>query len=245
MKSLFRVYLILAYYFAVTVFLIVSFGINLLCLIVGFVPGSRVLYHLLRSVLQFLFRRWAWFMGFIRVLNLQTPAKTVRKEKNGEIWVMNHPSLLDASYMLKFITNGVCIYKQAIAVNPFYGATAKLANYLPNIGGPDMVRMACEALARGEDLIIFPEGTRSTKVNLDNFKPGFALIAQRSKALINVMWMDSPDDFMTREVPWGKVPELTAHVTISQINQIDPTVIKSVEMIVEEVKQNYRERCER
>jgi 1-acyl-sn-glycerol-3-phosphate acyltransferase len=181
-------------------------------------------------------------MGFIRVLNLQTPPKTQKKVKDGEIWVMNHPSLLDGSYMLKFITNGFCVYKREIGSNPFYGSTAKLANYIPNIGGPDMVRMACDALARGEDLVVFPEGTRSTKINLDNFRPGFALIAKRSKALINVMWMESPDDFMTRDAPFWKVPELTAHIAISQINRIDPNKVKSVKKIVEEVKRSYQNR---
>jgi 1-acyl-sn-glycerol-3-phosphate acyltransferase len=242
MRFFYRIYLIFAYYFAVTVFLIVSFCLNLLCLIVGWIPGSIKLYRSLRTFLQFLFRRWAWFMGFIRVLNLQTPPKTLKKVKDGEIWVLNHPSLLDGSYMLKFITNGFCIYKREIGGNPFYGATAKLANYIPNMGGADMVRMACAALKRGEDLVVFPEGTRSTKINLDNFRPGFALIAKRSKALINVMSMESPDDFMTRNAPFWKVPELTAHITISQINQIDPIKLKSVEMIVEEVKRSYQRR---
>ena len=242
MKCLYRVYLVFAYYFAISVFLVVSFCVNLLCLIVGLIPGARRLRYCLRSVLQFLFRRWACFLGVIRVLNLRTPPKTHKKEKDGEIWVMNHPSLLDGSYLLKFVTNGFCIYKREIGGNPLYGATVKLADYIPNIGGADMVRMACDALARGEDLIIFPEGTRSTKVNLDNFRPGFALIAKRSKALINVMWMESPEDFITRDVPFWKVPKLTAHIVISQINRIDPTALKSVEMIMEAVKQSYRDR---
>lgn len=237
-----RIYLSLAYYFAVSVFLIVSLGVNILCFLLGLIPGSRVFKRPVRAVLQFLFRIWAWFMGFIRVLNLRTPPKTERKTESGEIWVMNHPSILDASYMLKFITNGTCIYKREIGSNPLYGATAKLANYIPNVGGPDMVRLACDALERGEDLVVFPEGTRSTHVNVDNFKSGFALIAKRSKALINLMWMESPDDFMTREVPFWRIPKLTAEVTIDQMAQIDPARYRSASGIIEEVDRSYRER---
>lgn len=237
MDLLKRIYLACAYYFAVSVFLVVSLLVNLLCFIIGLVPGSKSLKGPLRATLQSLFRGWAWFMGFIRVLDLQTPAKTVKSK--GQIWVMNHPSILDASYLLKFVTNGVCIYKREIGKNPFYGATAKLANYIPNVGGPDMVRMACDALERGEDLIVFPEGTRSTVVNLNHFKPGFALIAKRSKAIINVLWMESPPDFMTREAPFWRVPKLTAHVTIGQIDTIDPRGFDSVQSILAEVKTCY------
>jgi 1-acyl-sn-glycerol-3-phosphate acyltransferase len=239
MTLLKKVYFACAYYFAVSVFLVVSLLVNFICFIIGFIPGSASLKWPLRATLQFLFRRWAWFMGFIRVLVLRTPNKTKRRLEKGQVWVMNHPSILDASYLLKFIANGVCIYKREIGKNPLYGATAKLADFIPNIGGPDMVRLACGALAKGEDLIVFPEGTRSTYVNVDNFKPGFALIAKRANALINVLWMESPPDFMTRDVRFWKVPKLTARVTIEKIGEVDPAQFDSVEAIVAEVKSFY------
>ena len=244
MKVFCRLYLSLAYYFAVSVFIVVSFLVNVLCFVLGLIPRSNVLMRPLRRVLQFMFRRWAWFMSFIRVLDLKTPEKLPLKSSSGEIWVMNHPSLLDGSYMLKYITNGTCIYKSQIGSNPLYGSTAKLANYIPNIGGADMVRLACDALVKGEDLVVFPEGTRSTKVEVENFKSGFALIAKRSRAPINVMWMESPDDFMTREAPFWKVPELTAKVTIDRIARVDPVELGSVSAIMNEVKSSYRERAE-
>ncbi len=242
METLRRVYLVAAYLCAVSGFLIASFCVNLVCLIVAWIPGSKGLQNPLRGLLQFMFRRWAWVMKFIRVLDLTTPEKTPKKKSDGEIWVMNHPTILDASYMIKFITQGTCIYKQAIGGNPCYGATAKLANYIPSVGGPDMIRMACDALSKGEDLIILPEGTRSTRVNLDNFKPGFALIAKRSKAPLNVLWMEAPDDFMTKDAPYWKVPALTATVSMEQICCIDPTEYKSVNSIMEAVKESYRGR---
>ncbi len=240
MKILSRTYLCLAYYFSVSVFLLVSLGINILSFILSLLPGSAGFKQPLRATLQFLFRRWAWFMGFIRVLRLATPDKTRRKAKDGEIWIMNHPSLLDGSYLLKFITNGTCIYKEAIGSNPLYGSTAKLAQYIPNVGGADMVRQACESLRRGEDLVIFPEGTRSTQVDLSRFKPGFALIAKRSGAPINLMWMNSPKDFMTREAQFWKVPRLTAEVDISQIAKINPAEYSSPKILFAEVVGRYQ-----
>lgn len=240
MKAIREAYLALAYYFAVSVFIVASFLINLLCLVVGWIPGSGVLKRPLRRTLQFLFRRWAWFMGFIRVLDLRTPERTKRKKTQGEIWVMNHPSILDASYLLKFISDGTCIYKPQIASNPLYGAVARLAQYIPNVGGPDLVRMGCEALENGEDLVIFPEGTRTTVVDVDAFKSGFALIAKRSKSPVNVMWMESPPDFMTREASFWRVPGLTAKITIERIARIDSSQFRAGSGILEAVKESYR-----
>ena len=242
MHLIYRFYYSCAYLFGISVFLIVSLSINILSFVILLVAGSRDLSSRCRSVLQFLFRGWAWFLNFIGVLDLKTPSKTTGSAERGKIWIMNHPTILDASYMLKFITGGTCIYKKEIGSNPLYGSTAKLAGYIPNVGGADLVRRACEALEQGQDLIIFPEGTRSTHINLDNFKPGFALIAKRSKATVNVMWMESPADFMTREVKFWKVPHLTAHVTIDKIGQVDVGPDSTVSSIIEEAKQCYLNR---
>lgn len=242
MKIVLRLYLCVAYYFSVSVFIVVSFAINIFSFVLSWLPGSGALKRPLRAVLQFLFRRWAWFMGFIRVLDLTTPEKTEKKDSGGAIWIMNHPSFLDGSYLLKFVTNGTCIYKHKIGSNPLYGSTAKLAQHIPNVGGPDLVRQACEALERGEDLVVFPEGTRSTHVDVDRFKPGFALIAKRSGAPIELLWMDSPDDFMTRENPFWKVPRLTAKVDISPLTTLVPTDFPSPKAIFAEVVRIYGEK---
>ena len=242
MRFMGRIFSGVAYYVSLGVFLVGSFLLNLLCLVLGILPGSRSLKGPLRSTLLFLFRQWAWAMRLIRVLDLRTPNQTRRKSQDGEIWVMNHPTILDVSFMLKFIANGTCVYKRSIGSNPLYGAVASLAGYIPNVGGVDVVRLSCEALARGEDLIIFPEGTRSTRMKLDKFKPGFALIAKRSRATINVMWMDSPADFMTREVAFSAIPNLPASVTIERIARIEVSRCSTVSSILEEIQQIYRQR---
>ena len=229
------------YYFAFSIFFSVSFLLNALCFVLGLLPGKGVFKAPVRGLLQILFRGWARVVRWLGILRLETPPKTMGGKKAGLIWVMNHPSILDGSYLLQFITNGTCIYKHAIGANPLYGSTAKLTGHIPNVGGADMVRMACEALERGEDLIIFPEGTRSTQMDLGNFKSGIGLIAKRSRALINVLWMEGPDDFMTRGAPYWRPPEAMVDVRIEQIGQVDPNGWRTVDAIMDAVKRVYEE----
>ena len=234
-----RVYEIFAYYFAVLVFFFASFLINLLSLICLILPGNRWLAKPLRLILQSLFIFWANFVGWIGILKLKTPPKTEMRTSDGSVWVMNHPTILDGSYLLKFITNGTCIYKHAIYANPFYGCTARLANYIPNVGGPDLIRLAVASLRRGEDVAIFPEGTRSTRMNISNFKPGFALISKRANAPIHVLKTDNPPNFMTREVNVWKVPSLPIHVNISLLETINPHPNETVDELMNRVIDVY------
>lgn len=242
MQFISRVYYSFAYWFSLSLFLVVSFFVNIVCWFILWLPGAEQRVPRCRAVLQRLYACWGVVVRRLGVLDLKTPQRRARPSGQGEIWVMNHPTLLDASHLFKFTTNSTCIYKRSIGSNPFYGATAKLANYIPNVGGADLVRLACGALERGEDLIIFPEGTRTTHLDLDAFKSGFALIAKRSGAVINVMWLDGPDGFMTREASVWKPPSSTAHVSISQIGRVDPAGLRSVGAIVSAVKQRYFDR---
>lgn len=245
MKALTRIYLCFAYFLAIGLFLLISLSFNLACWITHKAPGIWGSDTRFRRILQAYFIFWARFMQFLNVLNLQTPAKTQPASDTGQMWLCNHPTILDGSYLLKFITNGSCIYKDAIGSNPFYGSTVKLAKHLPNVGGPDLVRNAVEKLKAGQDLVIFPEGTRCAKLDTSLFKPGFALIAKRAATTINLLWTDNPSDFLTRESPLWKAPRLPASVNIRHFATIHCDRHSSVSEIFQQVIDAYQAEAEK
>lgn len=65
-------------------------------------------------------------------------------------------------------------------------------------GGRDAVRKCLEALAAGDAVLIFPEGTRSTTGEVKEFETGVGLIALRSGAPVMPISVDG-----TRRI-WGK-----------------------------------------
>ncbi len=234
-----RVYDYAAYHSMAALFLGVSFALNALCLIGLALPFRARLAAPLRRLLQRLFVAEAWLVGALGVLKLTTPPPCPAPPGTGRIWLMNHPSIFDGSYMLKFIANGTCIYKKAIGANPFYGAIARLADHLPNEGGPDLVRSAVRRLQRGEQLVIFPEGTRSTRLDLSKFKSGFALIAKRAQAPIYALWSDNPPDFLTRESSRWRAPALPARVTIRLLEVIEPRPGENADALMKRVAALY------
>jgi hypothetical protein len=64
--------------------------------------------------------------------------------------------------------------------NLLLGGGARLANYIRDDSGHAMVRDAVQTLHDGNQLVCFPEGTRTATWPVNAFKPGLTLIASRA-----------------------------------------------------------------
>jgi len=240
MASLKRAYLCFAYYGGLSIFAVGGLLVNAACFLLRFAVDDGRLAQPARRWLQWLFTGWKRGLRMTGVLRLESIPPRHPGESFGEIYVSNHPSIMDATYLFQFIPNATCIYKHDIEVNPFYGSTARILGLIPNLGGAHIVRSACRALERGENLIVFPEGTRSTIVDPGRFKPGFALIAKRAGAVIRVLSIDSPDDFMVKERSILHAPRMPAEVRVSEIGKVDASDHDSIDAIMEAVRTHYR-----
>lgn len=98
----------------------------------------------------------------------------------------NHKSLNDPPLI------GTCVdasmrfmAKEELFKNPLFGAALKALGAFPvKRGKSDIgaIKAAVKTITDGENLVIFPEGTRSPKNALHKGKPGAALIAAKAKA---------------------------------------------------------------
>src|SRR5205085_1450025 len=75
----------------------------------------------------------------------------------------NHPRLLDAFLVISRLPNVVCIMKKDIKDNVFLGHGARLARYIGNESPTQMIRDSVRTLAKGNHLLLFPEGTRTVR----------------------------------------------------------------------------------
>lgn len=243
-RAISRAYDYFGHYVAGGIFFGVSLALNILCLVGLILPFRRKLVKPLRVFLFHLFRGWVRLLSMLSVAHVDTPKATEKNPDCGEVWVMNHPSIVDGSYLLSFIRNGACIYKEAIGGNPFYGGVARLADYIPNVGGPDMIRRAVEGLRRGENIVIFPEGTRSTRCDPQAMKPGFALIAKRAQVPINVLWSGNPPDFGTREASKWRPPVLPVSIPIQVLDVVNPRRGETSEQLKDRVAAIFQRQME-
>lgn len=85
----------------------------------------------------------------------------------------------------------VCLMKAPIWDNLFLGGGARFAGYIRNDPPLPMVRGAARALAAGQQMLIFPEGTRTRTGPVEPFTGGFALIARATGVAVQTVIVES------------------------------------------------------
>jgi 1-acyl-sn-glycerol-3-phosphate acyltransferase len=125
------------------------------------------------------------------------------------VYVVNHPSLVDALFLLARLPDTVCIFNPVLLRNPVVGPAALLCGYVAGDAGVDGIRRAAERVSTGCSLLIFPEGTRTAPgADLNPLRPGFALIARRARAPLQLVHVRSSPLMARKNHPWWKIPPL-------------------------------------
>lgn len=134
----------------------------------------------------------------------------------------NHPSLLDAFLVLSRLPNLTCIMKADILDNIFLGAGARLAGYIRNDTQYGMIKQAVAELTSGSHLLLFPEGTRTSRWPINACTPAAALISRRAKAPIQTLFIESDSAYLRKGWPLSRRPVLPITYRVRLGRRFDP-----------------------
>jgi len=186
---------------------------GLMCLVWSGVAG--LLCHLVpeergrvlgRRVTTYGFRCYLWLLAITGVFRFHLRALDALREAGPLIIAPNHPSLLDAVMVVSRLPNAACVMKAELINNPIYGAAARLAGYIRNdefIGG---VTEAVENLRAGGQLLLFPEGTRTTRAPINRLKGGAAIVSKRSGVPIQTVLIETTSPFLSKGWSLHRIP---------------------------------------
>ena len=120
----------------------------------------------------------------------------------------NHPCLLDALMVISRLPNMACIMKVDIVDNVFLGAGARLAGYIRNDAQLSMIKQSVAELKSGSQLLIFPEGTRTTRWPVNACKGTTALIASRARVPIQTVFIETDSAYLGKGWPLFRRPTM-------------------------------------
>jgi len=150
------------------------------------------------------------FLGLLRasgIVRIDLAALDALRGEGSLVIAPNHPSLLDMVLLASRLPDLACIIKAPLRANPLLGGGARLASYICNDPPLLMVRGAVSELRAGRQLLIFPEGTRTTQGPVSGFKGGFALIARNAGAPVQTVLIETNTPFLGKGWPLLRKPD--------------------------------------
>ena len=101
------------------------------------------------------------------------------------------------------------------------------------------LRMAVADLREGGQLVMFPEGTRTTQRPTNPFRPGFALIAKHAKAPIQAVFIDTDSPYLGKGWPLWRLPPLPITFSVRIGRRFEPS--NDANALSREIEQYYAE----
>jgi 1-acyl-sn-glycerol-3-phosphate acyltransferase len=135
----------------------------------------------------------------------------------------NHPSSVDAVLLLAHHPDLACILKPKLMGNLFLGAGARLAGFIESEPPRRMIRGAVEELRRGSSVLLFPEGTRTTRAPFNPLTGSAAVIARQAQVPIQVVIIETDSPYLGKGWPLLKVPRLPIRCRVRLGRRLEPT----------------------
>ncbi|CAM3787619.1 MULTISPECIES: lysophospholipid acyltransferase family protein [Pseudoalteromonas] len=164
-----------------------------------------------RLTVHYCFKAFVAMMHTLGVIHFSVEDKARFANLKGQLVLANHPSLIDVVVLISVIKDADCVVKAHLFKNLFMRGVIKSTGYISNQDPQELLAECQASLAAGNNLIIFPEGTRTQPNSGLKFKRGAANIVLRCKASVACVLITMQPSTLTKGTPWYRVAATRAH----------------------------------
>ncbi len=161
--------------------------------------------HFARTIIRGSFHCFIGLMHRLGVLHYQIIGQE-KLERAGLLLLANHPTLIDTVFLMALVKRADCIVKSGLWNNPFTRGPVRAASYINNEQGSELVDACIGSLKNGNNLIIFPEGTRTPAHGAIQLKRGAANIAIRGAQNVTPIIIHCDPPTLGKGEAWWKIP---------------------------------------
>lgn len=196
------------------------FGLGGVVLLVVVFPLLRVLVWertvritYAKAVIRLAFQLFVGLMQGLGVLRFEVIGRE-RLNRHGLLILANHPTLIDTVFLMSFVKRADCIVKADLQTNLFTRGAVNSAGYVCNDHGNECIDDCVKSLQSGNNLIVFPEGTRTPPNGQICLKRGAATMAIRAKCNITPVIITCSPPTLGKNEKWWHIPPRRAHFRI-------------------------------
>lgn len=205
------------------------FGLGGLALALTYFPALNLLVRdgkrrerIAQETIHGCFRFFLWFMELVGVVRVRCEGGHVLQAESGSLVISNHITLIDVIIIMSCMKRTQVVVKAGVWKNPFMAGVVRAANYIPNLGDPERLLEDCTAAIKaGNNLVIFPEGSRTPPGQKRRYQRGYAHIALRSDAPIRLVTVTCDPPTLLKGEPWWKVPPRCAQWLVKVHERIE------------------------
>jgi 1-acyl-sn-glycerol-3-phosphate acyltransferase len=166
-----------------------------------------------RSLIHHAFRAFVTLMRATGVISLEVRGAE-KLHRQGLLILANHPSLIDVVLLMSLVRRADCIVKGSLARNPFTRGPVQAAGFVCNDSGVGLLDDCIASLRAGNNLIIFPEGTRTPQAGPARLQRGAANVAVRGVVDVTPVRIRATPPMLRKGDKWYRVPPRRSHFLV-------------------------------
>ena len=187
---------------------IMCFSVSLLALVMRAALPVEISQRWGRQFVSATFRAYLRFLAIIGACRFDLTELDGLRDSPPVIVAPNHPCLLDAILVLSRLPGAGCIMKAELVNNIFFGAGARLLGYTRNTPLRSMVQLAIADLHAGNHLLLFPEGTRTTRFPVGRMQGTTGLISKYANVPVQTVFIETNSGFLGKSWSIFRVPAM-------------------------------------
>jgi 1-acyl-sn-glycerol-3-phosphate acyltransferase len=173
-----------------------------------------------RAIIRLAFRAFVETMRGLGVLRYEIIGLE-KLDRRGLLILANHPTLIDTVFLMAFVRRADCVVKSGLWNNPFTRGPVRAAGYINSEHGSQLIEACVGSLGAGNNLIVFPEGTRTPAGGEIALKRGAANIAVRGGSAVTPVLISCTPSTLGKGGKWWQVPRRTAQFRIEVKDDIE------------------------
>ncbi len=159
-----------------------------------------------RKAISISFRCFLWIMHRLGVLDYRIEGVEKLNQARGCLIVANHPTLIDYVLIASAMPQLDCLVKAELLTNPFLRGVVRSADYLVNSQAEILLPESQSRLDSGDNILIFPEGTRTQPGKPLVLQRGAANIAVRCRCDLYVLHVCCSQNTLSKHSKWYHIP---------------------------------------
>lgn len=167
------------------------------------------------------FRLFVFMMSRLGLVTYKFQRFDQLQNDKGCLIISNHPTLIDYVVIVSQLKCCDTIVKEKLWYNPFLKNVVRAANYIPNKQSDETFELIKSTLIKGNNILIFPEGTRTTPGEPMTLKRGAAQIAVRAKVPIRIVKISCEPSTLAKENKWYEVAKTKPIFVVEVGERID------------------------